>query len=101
MEIQAELSGNAPALKFEKGDLSRRHRTAASVNWELDPWTSVGEQARSPNLAAILEEVFAQTGWHAGNAIVLLIHGSGRRAARGPDEYGRGAPKLYIELQQK
>jgi len=101
LEIQAELSGNLPALKFAKGDLSRRHRTTASVIWEPNPWTTVGEQERSPNLAPILEEVFAQAGWRPGNAVVLLMHGSGRRIAQLPDEDGRGAPKLYIELQQK
>jgi len=101
LEIQAELSGNASPLKFEKGDLSRRHRTTASVKWEPNPWISVGEQERSPNLAPILEEVFTQAGWRPGNAVVLLLHGSGRRIAQLPDEDGRGAPKLYIELRQK
>src|SRR5882762_4585004 len=33
LEIQGELSVNAAALKFEKGDLSRRHRTTTTVNW--------------------------------------------------------------------
>ena len=101
LDMQAELSGNAPGLKFEKGDLSRRQRTAASVKWEPSPWTTVGEQERSPNLAPILEEVFAQTAWQSGNAVVLLIHGAGQRAAQSPDQDRRGAPKLYIELQQK
>jgi hypothetical protein len=101
LEIQAELSGNAPALQFEKGDLSRRHRTTAFVNWEPNPWLNVGEQERSPNLAPILEEVFTQAGWQPGNAVLLLIHGSGRRAAQAYDEDGRGAPNLYIELQPR
>ncbi len=101
LEIHAELSGNALALKFEKGNLSRRHRTAASVNWEPNAWIKVGEQERSPNLAPILEEVFAQAGWQSGNAVVLLIDGSGRRIVQAFDEDGRGAPKLYIELQPK
>ncbi len=101
LEIQAELSGNAPALKFEKGNLSRRHRTIASVEWKPTPWTSVGEQERSPNLAPILEEVFSEAGWRPGNAVVLLIHGSGRRVAQAFDEDGWGAPRLYIELRQK
>jgi hypothetical protein len=98
LDMQAELSGNAPGLKFEKGDLSRRQRTAASVKWEPSPWTTVGEQERSPNLAPILEEVFAQTAWQSGNAVVLLIQGAGQRAAQSPDQDRRGAPKLYIKL---
>lgn len=101
LEIQGELAANAPALRFEKGDLSRRHRTAASVNWLSKPWTFVGEQERSPNLAPIVEEVFALPGWQPGNAVVLFIRCSGRRATQLPDEHGRGAPRLYIELQPK
>jgi hypothetical protein len=101
LEIQAELSGNAPALKIEKGNLSRRHRTNAKVKWEPGPWIKVGEQERSPNLTPVLEEVFAQLGWHPGNAIVFFIHGAGRRDAKAFDENGQGAPKLYIKLQEE
>ena len=101
LHIQAERSGNAPALKFDNADLSRRPRTTANVLWGPSPWTTVGRQERSANLAPILEEVFAQADWRAGNAVTLLIYGSGRRAAQVPAEHGRdAAPVLYIELQQ-
>jgi hypothetical protein len=102
LHIQAERSGNASALKFEHGDLSRRLRTSANVLWDPSPWSTVGQQERSANLAPILEEVFAQADWRPGNAVTLLIHGSsGRRAAQVPAEHGRdAAPVLYIELQQ-
>jgi len=103
LEIHAELSGNAPALRLDRDDLSQRPRTTASVIWEPSPWTAVGQQERSPNLAPILEEVFAQTGWRPDNAVTLLIHGSsGRRTAQVPAEHGwNAAPMLYLELQQK
>jgi len=102
LRIQAERSVNAPALKFENGDLSRRPRTTANVLWDPSPWTAIGQQERSPNLAPILEAIFAQTSWQPGNAVTLLINGSsGRRAAQVPAEHGRdAAPVLYIELQQ-
>jgi len=101
LEIQAELSENAPALKIERDNLSRRHRTAANVKWEPTPWISVGGQERSPNLAAVLEEVLAQSGWQPGNAIVLFIRCSRQRVAQLADEDGRGGPRIYIELQHK
>jgi hypothetical protein len=102
LRIQAERSVNAAALKFENGDLSRRPRTTANVLWDPSPWTAIGQQERSPNLAPILEAIFAQTSWQPGNAVTLLINGSsGRRAAQVPAEHGRdAAPVLYIELQQ-
>jgi hypothetical protein len=102
LHIQAERSGNASALKFEKGDLSRRPLTGANVLWDPDPWTSAGQQERSADLAPVLEQVFALPDWRPGNAVTLLVHGtSGRRAAQVPAEYGRdAAPVLYIELQR-
>jgi hypothetical protein len=103
LHIQAERSGNAPALKFENGDLSRRARTTANVLWNPGPWSTVGQQERSADLAPILEEVFAQADWRPGNAVALLIYGSsGPRAAQVPAEHGRdAAPVLYIELLQQ
>lgn len=101
-EVQGELAADAAALKFEKGDLSRRRRAVARVNWVAKPWTQAGEQERSPNLAPILEEVFAQPGWQPGNAVLLFIRCSGRRIVQLADANGRGAPPvLYIELQLK
>jgi len=101
LEIQAEHSGNAPALKFENDNLSRRPRTKANVLWNPSPWIG-GQPEQSPNLAPILEEVFAQADWRPGNAVTLFMHGSsGRRTAQVPAVYGRdAAPVLYIELQQ-
>ena len=101
LDIQGELSANAPPLKFDMGDLSQRHRTIESVNWVSKPWAIVGEQERSPNLNPILEEIFSLAGWQPGNAIVLFIHCSGQRVAQLANENGVGAPRLYIELQRK
>ena len=62
----------------------------------------------SPNLAALIQEVVHRPDWREGNALVLLISGSGRREAVA---YGGGpsvfapvdawvAPRLYIELAE-
>ena len=97
--IQAELSADASPLKFDSGDLSRRQRTAASVKWHPKIGTTA-ERQRSPNIAPILQEVFAQIGWRPGNAIVLLIRGCGRRAGHLSSRDELGAPRLYVELPQ-
>ena len=98
--IQAELSADAAPLEFDGGDLSRRRRTTASVTWHPRAGIESAGRERSPNLAPILEEVFAQTAWRPGNAVVLLIRGCGRRAGHLPDRSGYGAPRLYVELHQ-
>jgi signal peptidase I len=101
LEIQAELSANASSLKIEAHDLSLRRRTVARVRWDPHPWAERDKPEQSPDLVPILREVFAQTGWRPGNSILFLVHGSGRRIAQGPDQEGRGGPRLYIEMQRK
>ena len=94
--IQAELSADAAPLGFDSGDLSRRRRTTASVSWHPN---GVGRQ-RSPNLAPLLEEVFAQAAWRPGDPVVLLIRGCGKQAGHLPDRNGYEALRLYVELRQ-
>jgi hypothetical protein len=98
--IQAELSADASPLQLDSGDLSRRRRTTASVSWHPKSGTVALDRERSPNLAPILDEVFAQTTWRPGNSVVLLIHGCGRRAGHISHGDGQGAPRLYVELRQ-
>jgi hypothetical protein len=99
LEIQAELSGNAPAFRPQDGNLTHRDRTNETVRWEPKPWIAAGDRDRTPDLAPLLEEVVAHAEWQPGNAVVFLIHGWGRRVARAPDEDSRRAPELYVELQ--
>ena len=98
--IQAELSADASPLGLDSGDLSRRRRTVASVSWPLKTRTAAVERERSPNLAPLLEEVFAQSAWRPGNAVVLLIRGCGRRAGHLSSGTGNVVPRLYVELRQ-
>lgn len=100
LEIHAELSGNAHGLRFTDNDLSSRSRTAAHVAWSLGTWTAVGQDVISPNLASLLNEVFSQMNWNAGNALMLLIRVSGHeRLVGAANDNGHGAPALYLELQ--
>jgi hypothetical protein len=98
--IQAELAANAAPLELDSGDLSRRQRTTATVIWRPSAATATAERERSPNLAPILEEVFAQAGWRPGNAVVLLIRGCGRPAGHLSSKAGHVTPRLYVELSQ-
>ena len=97
--IQAELAADAAPLVPDSGDLSRRRRTTASVRWHPNVGAESAERERSPNLAPLLEEVFAQTGWQPGNAVVLLIRGCGKRAGHLSHGDVHGVPRLYVELR--
>ncbi len=82
-----------------KGNISGRPATVASVPWSPDPWSAVnstGPEAKSPNLAAILQEVVDRPGWAAGNAVAVMVSGTGRRAAKAWDAGAQHAPVLTV-----
>ena len=106
LTLHAELAGDAVAFTEVRQNISVRKRTAASVNWSPEPWEVANERSvrqRTPDLAALIQEVVDRPDWHEGNALVLLISGSGQRAAW---SYGAArqvqrlehAPRLHIEL---
>jgi hypothetical protein len=102
LSVSAELSPNAQPLAPGKGTLSKRQKTA-EVQWRTAGWLKPrerGEPQRSPDLAPLLEQVFAQNGWQPGNAVVLFVHGRGHRSVRAPSPMGgEGTPSLYVELR--
>lgn len=100
LTIQGEATDNAAAFVNEKKNLSKRDRTTASVTWIPPAWTTIGEAGpnqRTPNLAAVLQELINRPGWANGNAAVLLIGGSGQRVARAFEDKVIHAPLLHIE----
>ena len=84
MIIAAEDTGNAARFRKERHDLSSRPLTDAEVYWEPKPWKKPGESSanqRTPDLAPLLREVLARPDWKPGNAIALMITGTGKRTA--------------------
>ena len=111
LTLYAELAGDAVAFTEVRQNLSVRTRTSASVTWSPEPWDVTGERSvrqRTPNLAALVHEVVNRPDWREGNALVLLISGSGRRVAMAYDDSASVfsaagawvAPRLYIELAE-
>lgn len=96
--IRAEASDNPNPFEAIAFNVSSRPLTAASAAWSPPPWKVVGQTGlnqRTSDLAPLLEEIFNRPGWTSGNAIVLVITGTGRRVAEAYD--GAKAPKLHIE----
>jgi len=80
--------------------VSSRARTSASVGWTPSPWSTIGEAGpdqRTPDLAAVIQEIVGRPGWSAGNALVLIVTGTGRRTADAFE--GKGAAILHVEFQ--
>jgi hypothetical protein len=99
--IQAELSGNAEPFTRADYSISSRKRTKASVKWSPEPWDFAGERSekqQSPDLSSLIQEVIDQNNWQEGNALALIISGSGDRDAISFESGGqRYAPMLHIE----
>ena len=111
LTLHAELVGDAVAFTEVRQNISVRTRTSASVNWRPEPWDVLGERSvrqRTPNLAALIHEVVNRPDWREGNALVLLLSGSGRREAVPRDQRPSVffppdawvGPRLYIQLAE-
>ena len=98
--IHGESTANA--LGFTKTDynISDRNKTNTSVSWSPAGWNIVeaaGEEQRTPDLTAIVQEIVSETGWNSGNAMVFIFTGSGTRTAEAYNGDPAGAPMLYLE----
>ncbi|NLU39516.1 MAG: cadherin-like domain-containing protein [Bacteroidales bacterium] len=80
-------------------DIISRQRTASLVNWQPEEWNVVAEEAekqRTSDISSILQEIIDQPDWNAGNAISILISGTGSHAAQSFERDPAGAAKLVV-----
>jgi chitodextrinase len=97
--LRAELASNAAPFGNGAGLPSARTTTAASAAWAPAAWTSVGAAGaaqQTTDLAGLIQEVVDQPGWTPGNALVLLVSGSGKRIAEAYDGVAASAPELVL-----
>ena len=100
--IAAEDIGNAPAFSDQAHDLTSRSRTSKEVGWKPAAWKKVGEAAanqRTPDLAALVQEVVNRDDWKAGNSIAFLITGKGKRVAASSKGGQPKAAKLILDAE--
>jgi cytochrome c peroxidase len=99
--IQGEATNNAPGFTTATGNVSSRARTSAAVPWPAIPaWTMVGESGpdqRTPDIAAVIQEIVSHGSWTRGNALAVILTGSGRRTAESFDGEKAQAPLLHVE----
>lgn len=96
--VYGEAASNATPFAITSYNLSRRLLTAANVKWQgLIPWYWVDAKYHTPNLAPIVQEIVQRENWKNGNALALIIKGSGRRTAESYEGEPAAAPKLYVE----
>ena len=101
LQVCAQASDDAPRFKSAPFDISSREKTGSLVDWQPKAWNKAGDAGqdqRTPDLAPLLQEVFDRPGWKEGNAVAVVISGTGRRVADAFDGGTDEAPKLFIEL---
>jgi len=94
------MTANAEPFAKVKHNITSRPKTAAAVKWSPEPWTVGGERSnkqRTADLSSLIQEVVNQPDWQEGNALVLIISGSGRRTVQSLDGGWSGTPMLYVE----
>jgi hypothetical protein len=99
LTIEGQKALSPPAFTTAAGNISSRPTTVALQVWSPQAWTAgaAGAGQRTPDLSAILEEIVGQPGWVAGNSIVLIFSGTGRRVAESFEGDAGGAPLLHVE----
>lgn len=100
LSVVAQDVDNAPAFTTASRNVSSRPTTAAKVSWTPASWPTVGlrgSDQRTPNLAPTLAQVIARTGWTSGNAMAVVVTGTGRRTADSFEGGAANAPSLHIE----
>lgn len=97
LTISAQAADNGAGFLSASFNLSSRPRTAAAVGWSPQPWSTIGEAGpnqRTPDLSPVVQEVVNRGGWNSGNAMVLIVTGTGHRTATSFN--GAAAPRLHI-----
>jgi hypothetical protein len=103
LAISGQVVDDAGAFTAAPGDITSRTRTGASVTWSPPAWNVVGASGvdqRTPDIATVIQEIVSQPGWSAGNALVVIVTGSGKRVAESYNGLPSGAPLLHVEYSQ-
>jgi hypothetical protein len=100
LAIAGQASDNALIFTRNSRNISSRPRTASPVSWTVPAWSTTGVAGltqRTPDLSSIIQQIVNRPGWNSGQAIAIIITGSGRRTAEAFEGDEAGAPLLHVE----
>ncbi len=99
LTIQGLAADNLAPFRNSRFSLSTATRTNAAAGWPVASWTARSQTAaqRTPDLSLILQELVNRPGWSPGNALGLVLTGSGQRVAKATE--GNAAPILHVEYR--
>ena len=97
LTLEGQAADNPGTFASGNADITSRPTTSASVPWAVSAWDTAGQTHQSPSLVPIVQELIDRPGWTSGNALVVLVSGTGRRTARSYDANPAEAPLLHID----
>ncbi len=101
LTVQGVAADSPTTFTTAANNVSSRPRTTAAVSWIPAAWPVIdaaGVDQRTPNLAAVIQEIVNRPGWASGNAMAVIVRGTGKRVARAFNiSSGAKAPILHIE----
>ena len=96
LTLTAEDVDSSAALTKADYDLSTRTRTAASISWAPDAW-STNDIVDTPDMSAMIQEVVGRGAWVEGNPMTIIVQGAGKRVAEAYNGESESAALLHIE----
>jgi hypothetical protein len=99
LTFQAQAADNPPTFQNLPGNITSRPVTTASAAWSPAPWNTVGAAGpdqKTSDISAVIQEIVDRPGWASGNALVLIVTGSGKRVAESYNGDAAGAPLLQV-----
>ena len=100
LTIRGQAADNPATFSSATKMSTRTTRTNAAATWNPAAWTTVGQAGtnqRTTDLSPVVQEIVNRTGWTPGNALALIITGTGHRTARAYEGSAPGAPLLHLE----
>ena len=97
--LRAQAADNPSTFTSTRRNISSRPVTVAATSWAPVAWTAgqAGPNQRTPDLSAPIQEVVSRPGWASGNALVMIVTGTGHRTAWSYDGSAAQAPLLHVE----
>ena len=97
LTFKGQAADDPPTFTNSTNNISNRPLTNASVNWNNVPaWNTVSEKHQTPDLSPIVQEIVNRNGWLAGNSLVIIVSGTGERAAESYNGESQNAPLLVV-----
>ena len=96
LSLYAQAIDNAPTFTSNNYNISSRAKTSVSTAWSGIPAWYSGSVYTSPNISSVIQEVINRPGWASGNALAIIITGTGHRTPKAYDTSTSKAPKLVI-----